>query len=165
MRDQRCAATTSASTTAPGVGAESFTHEERIASTTAILQAHEAQAESGQAGPEPPVVAAVGKPAEEGQERDRRDRPQDASDSHRPDAVHVERLDLGDAIGPLAEFELSQIRTTELVAPGRPLQSSAFAVTDLALDGLRPVAVSDRPVFLFTHMFQTTPGVDVGWTR
>ena len=61
-------------------------------------------AEPGQAGPQPPAAPGVVEPSVERQQRHERDEPECRPHGDGPDAVDVERLDVGDDVGPLADL-------------------------------------------------------------
>jgi hypothetical protein len=113
--------------------------------------ADEAEAEAGDRCPQPPRAAVLLERPEERQDRHGDDSPDDRADGHGADAVDVHRLDLGDPVGRVADLELGQLGTAELVAARGTLEPRDLAVAHLALDGLRPVSLPDDPVVAVAH--------------
>src|SRR6476469_2150880 len=75
-----------------------------LVATPAVVPAHEAEAEAGHAGPQPPEVPVVLEAAVEGEEQDEGDGPEGGADLHRADPVEVERLHWGDHVGAVADL-------------------------------------------------------------
>src|SRR4051812_6878349 len=87
-----------------------------LAPPAAELQAEQAEAEAGQAGPQPPLVAGVLEPAVERQQGEEADQPERRTDLDGPDAVDVEGLDVGHEERPVAELVRPRLLLVELYA-------------------------------------------------
>ena len=74
------------------------------------------------------------------------DAPDDGADGHGADAVDIHGLDRGDAVGGAADLELGDLGASELVTTCGALETGPLAMTELALDRRRPVAVVHGPV-------------------
>ena len=73
------------------------------------IQAEQTQADPGQAGPEPPLLAVVLEPSVERQQGDEPDQPEGGADLDGAHAVDVQGLDVRDEERPLAELVLHRL--------------------------------------------------------
>ena len=85
---------------------------EFVAPTATVLEAEEAEAESGRTDPEPPPAVVVLQRRVEGQQCDESHQPQDRPDRHSADAGDVERLNFSRDVGLLPDFDLLDRRPT-----------------------------------------------------
>ena len=113
------------------VPARSRLQRESLSTTSAVLDAHQAESETGKAGPQPPEVAGFAQWADERQQREESDEPDGRADGDSTHAIDIERLDLGHGVASLADLDLADLGTTELVALCDPLPTGALAVAQL----------------------------------
>src|SRR5690625_593552 len=104
-----------------------------LAAASAVLDAHQAEAEAREARPQPPEVTGIAQGADEGQQREESHEPDGRTDRDRTYAVDVERVDFGDGVAPLSEFDLADLGAAELMALRDPLTAGALAGAQLLL--------------------------------
>ena len=90
----------------------------KLAPPAAVLQPEQPEPEAGQAGPQPPGAAVVLEPAVERQQGDEADQPGERADLDGAHAVHVERLDVGDDEGAVADLVLLRLVVAEVHSTG-----------------------------------------------
>src|SRR5690606_11389049 len=95
----------------PLVGARrGSTLDPDVAASTAEVPPDHAQTEAGQAGPQPPLAVRLLEPAVERDQPDEGDQPEGGADRDRAYAVHVERVDVGDDVGAVADLVRLHLR-------------------------------------------------------